>query len=126
MSRPGSTSLPARSPAARLATRRSVALCTLSAIALFSPVSTETCWTGGEDWTGESELFFICNIYAQQQGSGLTLSILRKSQAALVAPRPVAGSVRPVVHGSTLKYNSKVRIGRGFSMAEIKVTPFTR
>jgi len=41
-------------------------------------------------------------------------------QAAAVAPRPVAGSVRPVVHGSTVKYNSKVRIGRGFSLAELK------
>merc|ERR1711970_1124535 len=44
----------------------------------------------------------------------------RDKKAALVAPRPVAGNVRPVVHGSTVKYNSKVRIGRGFSLAEIK------
>merc|ERR1712216_13279 len=44
----------------------------------------------------------------------------RDKKAAAVAPRPVAGSVRPVVHGSTVKYNSKVRIGRGFSLAEIK------
>merc|ERR1711871_399256 len=46
--------------------------------------------------------------------------VARDKKAALVAPRPVAGSVRPVVHGSTVKYNSKVRIGRGFSLAEIK------
>merc|ERR1712072_948304 len=44
----------------------------------------------------------------------------RDKKAAVVAPRPLAGNVRPVVHGSTLKYNSKVRIGRGFSLAEIK------
>merc|ERR1711934_126455 len=44
----------------------------------------------------------------------------RDKKAAEVAPRPVAGAVRPVVHGATLKYNSKVRIGRGFSLAEIK------
>merc|ERR1711865_818921 len=44
----------------------------------------------------------------------------RAKKAALVAPRPVAGCIRPVVHGATLKYNSKVRIGRGFSLAEIK------
>jgi len=44
----------------------------------------------------------------------------RATKAAAVAPRPVAGSVRPVVHGSTVKYNSKVRIGRGFSLAELK------
>merc|ERR1711934_6196 len=46
--------------------------------------------------------------------------IARAKKAAAVAPRPVAGSVRPLVHGATVKYNSKVRIGRGFSLAEIK------
>merc|ERR1711977_377337 len=44
----------------------------------------------------------------------------RAKKAAAVAPRPVAGSVRPLVHGTTVKYNSKVRIGRGFSLAELK------
>merc|ERR1711968_136322 len=44
----------------------------------------------------------------------------RDKKAAAVAPRPVAGSVRPLVHGATLKYNSKVRTGRVFSLAEIK------
>merc|ERR1712167_323776 len=44
----------------------------------------------------------------------------RAKKAAEIAPRPVAGCIRPVVHGATLKYNSKVRIGRGFSLAEIK------
>merc|ERR1712167_93006 len=44
----------------------------------------------------------------------------RDKKAALVAPRPVAGCVRPVVHPPTVKYNSKVRIGLGFSLAEIK------
>merc|ERR1711865_336738 len=44
----------------------------------------------------------------------------RDKKAAAIAPRPVAGNVRPVVHGCTVKYNSKIRIGRGFSLAEIK------
>merc|ERR1712159_467252 len=44
----------------------------------------------------------------------------RAKKAAEIAPRPVAGCIRPVVHGATLKYNSKVRIGCGFSLAEIK------
>merc|ERR1712230_339134 len=44
----------------------------------------------------------------------------RAKKAAATAPRPVAGCIRPVVHGATLKYNAKVRIGRGFSLAEIK------
>merc|ERR1712159_615639 len=46
--------------------------------------------------------------------------IARDKKAADVAPRPVAGCVRPVVHPPTVKYNSKVRVGRGFSLAEIK------
>merc|ERR1711907_449585 len=29
-------------------------------------------------------------------------------------------SPRPIVHGATIKYNSKLRIGRGFSLEEIK------
>merc|ERR1712046_49995 len=44
----------------------------------------------------------------------------RDKKAAKVSPRPIAGAVRPVVHPPTVKYNSKVRIGRGFSLAEIK------
>merc|ERR1711981_635053 len=50
----------------------------------------------------------------------------RDKKAALVAPRPVAGCVRPVVHPPTLKYNAKVRIGRGFSLAEIKAVGLGR
>merc|ERR1712080_729436 len=46
--------------------------------------------------------------------------IARDKKAADVAPRPVAGCVRPVVHPPTVKYNSKTRIGRGFSLAELK------
>jgi large subunit ribosomal protein L13e len=44
----------------------------------------------------------------------------RQAKAAAVAPRPVAGALRSVVHPPTQRYNSKVRIGRGFSLAEIK------
>ena len=55
----------------------------------------------------------------------MVLSVVQTSQlcsrqATTISPRPVAGAVRPLVHGTTIKYNSKVRIGRGFSMAEIK------
>merc|ERR1712159_968507 len=44
----------------------------------------------------------------------------RDKKAIAVAPRPIAGCVRPLVHPPTVKYNSKLRIGRGFSLAEIK------
>merc|ERR1711934_104303 len=46
--------------------------------------------------------------------------LARQKKAAAVAPRPVAGALRSVVHPPTQRYNSKVRIGRGFSLAEIK------
>merc|ERR1712017_63599 len=46
--------------------------------------------------------------------------LARQKKAAAVAPRPVAGSLRSLVHPPTQRYNSKVRIGRGFSLAEIK------
>merc|ERR1712227_348090 len=44
----------------------------------------------------------------------------RDKKAQKISPRPLAGAVRPIVHGATIKYNSKLRIGRGFSLEEIK------
>ena len=44
----------------------------------------------------------------------------RKQKAAAMAPRPSSGSLRPVVHCPTQKYNTKVRFGRGFSLNELK------
>lgn len=38
-----------------------------------------------------------------------------------IFPRPTAGPLRPIVHGQTLKYNMKVRAGKGFSLEELKV-----
>ncbi|KAI4169707.1 MAG: hypothetical protein LQ346_008940 [Caloplaca aetnensis] len=43
----------------------------------------------------------------------------RSQKAAAVAPRPV-DKLRPVVRCPTLKYNRRVRAGRGFSLAELK------
>lgn len=44
----------------------------------------------------------------------------RAAKAAKMAPRPTGGMLRPVVHCPTIKYNSKVRLGRGFSVDELK------
>jgi large subunit ribosomal protein L13e len=44
----------------------------------------------------------------------------RQAKAAAMAPRPTAGLLRPVVHPSTIKYNYKLRQGRGFTFAELK------
>lgn len=45
---------------------------------------------------------------------------VRKEKAAAIAPRPAAGLLRPAVHCSTQRYNSKVRAGRGFTLEELK------
>ena len=44
----------------------------------------------------------------------------RLSKAAAVAPRPV-DKLRPVVRCPTIKYNRRVRAGRGFTLLELKV-----
>jgi hypothetical protein len=45
----------------------------------------------------------------------------RKKKASLSFPRPAAGALRPIVHGQTVKYNLKKRLGRGFTFEELKV-----
>ena len=47
----------------------------------------------------------------------------RLTKAAAVAPRPV-DKLKPVVRCPTIKYNRRVRAGRGFSLAELKVRRF--
>jgi len=44
----------------------------------------------------------------------------RKEKAAAIAPRPAAGSLRPLVRAPTQRYNSKLRLGRGFTLEELK------
>ena len=44
----------------------------------------------------------------------------RVTKALKVAPRPAAGLLRPVVRCPTVRYNKKVRLGRGFTIEELK------
>ncbi|XP_073515295.1 large ribosomal subunit protein eL13 [Phyllobates terribilis] len=44
----------------------------------------------------------------------------RQAKARLIAPRPISGPVRPVVRCPTVRYHTKVRLGRGFSLEELK------
>ena len=46
--------------------------------------------------------------------------LARQAKAARVAPRPAAGPLRPVVRCPTIKYNMRVRQGRGFTLEELK------
>merc|ERR1711862_77970 len=44
----------------------------------------------------------------------------RKNKAAKIAPRPAAGLLRPVVHPPTQRYNMKLRLGKGFTLDELR------
>jgi len=44
----------------------------------------------------------------------------RLDKAKRVGPRPVKGPLRPIVRCQTIRYNMKVRAGRGFSLDEVR------
>merc|ERR1711972_1106199 len=44
----------------------------------------------------------------------------RKEKAKKLFPRPAAGLLRPVVHPPTQRYNMKLRLGRGFTLDELR------
>ncbi|XP_063045101.1 large ribosomal subunit protein eL13 [Engraulis encrasicolus] len=44
----------------------------------------------------------------------------RLAKARRIAPRPVAGPLRPAVKCPTIRYHTKARAGRGFSLEELK------
>eukprot|EP00933_Yihiella_yeosuensis_P020093 TRINITY_DN161_c0_g1_i4.p1 TRINITY_DN161_c0_g1~~TRINITY_DN161_c0_g1_i4.p1 ORF type:complete len:219 (+),score=82.36 TRINITY_DN161_c0_g1_i4:81-737(+) len=44
----------------------------------------------------------------------------RKAKAAKLFPRPAAGLLRPLVHPPTQRYNMKLRLGKGFTLDELK------
>uniref|UniRef100_A0A665WCJ0 60S ribosomal protein L13 n=1 Tax=Echeneis naucrates TaxID=173247 RepID=A0A665WCJ0_ECHNA len=44
----------------------------------------------------------------------------RQAKARRIAPRPVAGPLRPQVRCPTVRYHTKVRAGRGFTLEELK------
>uniref|UniRef100_A0A8C5WL78 60S ribosomal protein L13 n=1 Tax=Leptobrachium leishanense TaxID=445787 RepID=A0A8C5WL78_9ANUR len=50
----------------------------------------------------------------------------RQAKARRIAPRPVAGPIRPVVRCPTVRYHTKVRAGRGFSLEELKAAGINR
>lgn len=47
-------------------------------------------------------------------------SAARVAKAEATFPRPTAGLLRPIVRAPTLKYNTKQRLGRGFTLEELK------
>lgn len=59
-----------------------------------------------------------------QAGKKKSRRIARAAKAAALAPRPTQ-RLRPAVHCPTQRYNAKVRLGRGFSLAELKAAGIT-
>jgi large subunit ribosomal protein L13e len=43
----------------------------------------------------------------------------RAARAKKIAPRPVEGPLRPLVHCPTIRYNRRIRLGRGFTKDEL-------
>ncbi|GME74890.1 unnamed protein product [Ambrosiozyma monospora] len=58
-------------------------------------------------------------VHLDQAGKKVSRRQARAKKAAQVAPKPV-DSLRPIVRCPTIKYNRKVRAGKGFSLAELK------
>nr|AIU94834.1 60S ribosomal protein [Phragmatopoma lapidosa]AIU94836.1 60S ribosomal protein [Phragmatopoma lapidosa] len=50
----------------------------------------------------------------------------RIKKARSIAPRPVGGNLRPVVRCPTAKYNTKSRLGRGFTLEELKAAEINK
>lgn len=56
-----------------------------------------------------------------QAGRKKTRRVARQQKAAKSFPRPCKkGTLRPVVHPPTVRYNMKLRAGRGFTLDELK------
>lgn len=60
-----------------------------------------------------------------QPGKKVARRTARTKRAALIAPRPL-DLLRPVVRAPTIRYNRKVREGRGFTLEELKAAGIPR
>lgn len=60
-----------------------------------------------------------------QPGKKASRRVARQAKAAALAPRPV-DTLRPIVRCPTIKYNRKVRAGRGFTLTELKEAGIAR
>jgi len=65
-----------------------------------------------KDWQRRVRTWF------EQPGRKLRRRLARTTKGAALGPRPAA-LLRPAVHAQTLRYNNKIRRGRGFTLAEL-------
>ncbi|GFH33502.1 60S ribosomal protein L13, partial [Haematococcus lacustris] len=62
---------------------------------------------------------FMVKTWFNQPARKLRRRKARAEKAKSVFPRPVAGVLKPVVRCQTIKYNTKQRLGRGFTLEEL-------
>jgi len=66
-----------------------------------------------KDWQSRVKTWF------NQPGRAIRRKTTRNKKAAAIFPRPLE-SLKPVVHPGGKRYNMKVRLGRGFTLEELK------
>eukprot|EP00754_Rhynchopus_humris_P044980 Rhum_TRINITY_DN4540_c0_g1::Rhum_TRINITY_DN4540_c0_g1_i1::g.14604::m.14604/K02873/RP-L13e, RPL13; large subunit ribosomal protein L13e len=71
-------------------------------------------WNPCSSQKGHVKTFF------QQAKQKKARRVRRLQKAKDVYPRPVAGPLRPVVQACSVRYNMKQRMGRGFTLDELK------
>jgi len=73
-----------------------------------------------KDWQGNAG---ACRVktWFDQPGRKKRRRIAREKKAKAIFPRPTSGALRPIVHPPTKRYNFKTRMGRGFTLTELKV-----
>ena len=73
-----------------------------------------------KDWQG---IAGSCRVrtWFNQAGRKKSRRIAREKKAKAIFPRPTAGALRPIVRPQTQRYNFKTRLGRGFTLEELKV-----
>jgi large subunit ribosomal protein L13e len=75
-------------------------------------------------WDSASRGPLKIKTHLDQASKKKSRRIARAAKAAACAPAPV-GQLRPAVHCPTQRYNAKVRLGRGFTLAEVKAAGIT-
>ena len=73
-----------------------------------------------KDWQRRVKTWF------DQPGRKKSRRVARIQKAARIAPRPVDGLLRPAVRCPTQRYNMRLRVGRGFTLEEIKEAGINR
>merc|ERR1719359_317556 len=62
----------------------------------------------------------MMRTWFDQAGRKKRRALNRQKKAARLAPRPTAGLLRPVVHPPTQRFNMRLRLGKGFTIDELR------